>query len=98
MLWRMTFAGAFVFALAASGGYAAVWYLVKTPEAEAPDLLTLELVEAVELASKEGFSVMVEEHEATDLLGEGRVLSQRPAPGTVVKEGTRLRVIIAARP
>ncbi len=98
LLWRMIFVGGFVFLLTAAGSYAAVWYLVKTPESITPDLLTLELTDAVDQASEEGFSVLIDHYEATDLLGSGRVLSQSPSPGAIVKQGARIRVTVASSP
>lgn len=96
IFWRLVIAGGLVFALAAAGAYLAAEQLIRTPEVEAPDLHTLSLEEAVRAASAEGFSLLLEGEEGSGLLEPGRVLSQRPGPGMWVKEGSTLRVTVAA--
>ncbi len=98
LLWRLTISGAVVFALAAGGAYLAAEQLIRTPEREAPDLHALTLEEAFRTASEEGFPLRLDGEEPTSVLEPGRVLSQRPAPGMWVKEGSTLRVTIASRP
>lgn len=97
MLWRVAIASMVVFALSAASGYAIVYRLIETPETQAPDLLALTVDEAVEKASADNFSVLIEKKEMSELLDPGRILSQRPAPGTWVKEGSRIRLTIAAK-
>ncbi len=84
-----------MFALCAAGGYAAVYRMVRTSEMEAPDLLTLDLAEAVTEASAEGFAVRVSNREPSDVLAKGGVLSQRPLPGDWVKEGSTILLVVA---
>lgn len=98
LLWRLTFAGTLVLALSAAGGFAAVYYMVKTPEAQAPDLLTLDVEAALARAATEGFSVFLERKEPTELLEPGRILSQRPTPAAWVKTGATIHVTVAAKP
>ncbi len=96
LLWRLIVSGAIVFGLAAGGAYFAAEQLIRTPEREAPDLHALTLEEALRSASGEGFSLRLDGEEGTGVLEPGRVLTQRPAPGTWVKEGSTIRVTIAA--
>ncbi len=98
LIWRLGVAGFLSIGLGAVACYFAVQYIVVTPEESAPDLLTMELVEAVEKASGKGFSVQIEKNESTDLVEEGRVLSQRPTPGTIVKVGSTIRLTVASAP
>jgi beta-lactam-binding protein with PASTA domain len=98
LLWRMTLAAVILFGIAAVGGYVAAERLIRSPEAETPDLLTLDLKDAVSKSSAVGFPVMLEKREATDLLQEGKVLAQRPLPGTMAKTGAAIRLTIAAKP
>lgn len=98
LLWRLALAGTLVFGIAGITGYMLVLRLVQTPEEIAPDLLTMEVTAALDKASGDGFSVMVERREATELLEAGKVLAQRPAPGTFVRQGSTIRLTLAARP
>jgi len=98
LLWRMTLGAVIVLGLSGAGGYYAVHHLVETPEAQAPDLLTVELLAAVDKASALGFSVIVEKRETTTLLEPGKVLAQRPAPDTWVKQGSTIRLTVAEKP
>ncbi len=94
-LWRMLLVGTAMFAICAVGGYAAVYRMVRSPETEAPDLLALDVAEAVTKASSEGFAIRVAEREASDVLDRGEVLSQRPLPGDWVKQGTTIVLTVA---
>jgi beta-lactam-binding protein with PASTA domain len=98
LLWRLALAGALTFGVAAAGSYVAVERLVRRGEVQAPDLLTLPLEKALNKASSEGHPLLVEAREKSDLLEPGGVLSQRPQPGTWVKEGAVLRVTVALKP
>jgi serine/threonine-protein kinase len=98
LLWRLALAGVIVLGLSGAGGYLAVVRLMERQESTAPDLLTLEVEEALQQASDKGFSVILEKREPTNLLESGRVLAQRPAPGTNVKVGSTVRLTIATRP
>ncbi|MDX2177878.1 MAG: PASTA domain-containing protein [Candidatus Sumerlaeia bacterium] len=98
LLWRMVVAGSLVFALAAGGAYFGVERMIRAPEADAPDLLTLGLDEALREASARGFPVRIEAEEPTGLLASGRVLSQRPLPGERVKAGAVVYLTVAAPP
>lgn len=98
LLWRMALGATIVLGLSGAGGYYAVHHLVESPEEQAPDLLTIDLREALEKASAAGFPVIVEKREATTLLDAGRVLAQRPAPSAWVKAGATIRLTVAEKP
>lgn len=95
LLWRLGLAGLIVFALAGAGGYIAVERMLPVEESLAPDLLTLPVEDALEKASSAGFPVMIDGRERSNLVAEGAVLSQRPTPGTMVKNGAAIRITIA---
>lgn len=97
LLWRLALAGSLVLSTAAAGGYYAAQHLIEAPEAQAPDLLTMPLPEAVERASAEGFAVLVEKRESTDLLEPGRVLAQRPMPSTWAKVNSTIRITLSEK-
>lgn len=98
LLWRLALAGFLVLGLALAGGYAVAAYYIRGSETIAPDLLALSLEEAVEQASAEGFSVMLQGEEPSSLVDPGQVLGQRPSPGTIVKAGSTIRVTTASGP
>jgi hypothetical protein len=98
MLWRLALAGALVFAMGAAAAYAAVVRLVRTPEVEAPSLVTLPVEDALRDASRAGFSLRVSGEEPSTVLPAGRVLSQRPAPGEGVKAGAVIHVRVSRTP
>lgn len=93
--WRMLVVGTVMFALCGAAGYATVWKLVKTPETEAPDLLAMDVAEAVRKASELGFSMRIGSTEANGVLEPGEIVSQRPLPGDWVKEGATIIVTLA---
>ena len=95
---RMLIAGGIVFVLSGAASYFIAERMIRRPEAPAPNLLTLTLDEALDTASDEGFSLLVEKREPSSLLDEGRVLSQRPSPDMAVKQGASIRVTVATRP
>jgi beta-lactam-binding protein with PASTA domain len=98
LLWRMALGAVIVLGLSGAGGYYAVHRLVESPEDQAPDLLAIDLREALDKASAAGFPVIVEKREATTLLEPGRVLAQRPLPATWVKQGATIRLTVAEKP
>ncbi len=99
MFYRQLISGIIIFFIMAGISFGGVWYLVKTPETNVPDLLTLSLEEAVRKASNQGFNIRLENEESTDLLPPGHIISQRPEPGFPVKEGSTIRITLAtARP
>lgn len=95
LLWRFSLVAMVVCSLAAAGGYYAVERMMSVEEALAPDLLTMQLAEAVDKASEAGFPVMIEGRERSNLVEAGAVLTQRPLPGTWVKSGAIIRVTLA---
>lgn len=98
LLWRLVAAGALVLGLSAIGGYYAVYYLVRAPEMDTPDLLTLPLEGAIERASDEGFAVRIVEHEQSTALAPSHVLAQRPSPRMKIKRGGTILLTLSAAP
>jgi len=94
-LWRLALVGGILFIAAAATGYGTVYHLVRTPEIQAPDLLTYDIERAVRTASDQGFSVRLAGTEDSGLLRSGEILSQRPMPGAWIKEGATIYVTVA---
>jgi beta-lactam-binding protein with PASTA domain len=98
LLWRFSLAAVIVLGLSATAGFLAVKYLVETPEVQAPDLITLELTEALATASRLDFALLIEKREPTELLSPGRVLSQRPGASQWTKPGAVIRITVSEAP
>jgi beta-lactam-binding protein with PASTA domain len=94
-LWRLGLVGGFLFLLAGIAGYGVVYHYVKQPEVQAPDLLALSETEAFRQASELGFAARVSARQESDFLETGAVMGQNPAPGTWVKTGATLSLIVA---
>lgn len=95
--WRLILIGTLLWAAAGAAGYATVYQLVKTPETQAPDLLTMSLEEAVRKASAGGFATRIDATEPTEVIEPGHILTQRPLPGDWVKEGATISLTLAAK-
>lgn len=94
-LFRLTIVGGFLFVAAGAAGYATIYTLVKTPETEAPEVLTLSMEDALRRASAAGFALRVAGTEPSTAVEKGHVVSQRPLPGEWVKEGGTIVVVIS---
>lgn len=97
-IWRLALGGVFVFALSGAAAYYISERLIERPEALTPNLVTLDLEQALEKASREGFPLIIDSREPTELLEEGRILTQRPSPEMWSKVGSAIRVTVASRP
>jgi beta-lactam-binding protein with PASTA domain len=80
---------------AGAAGYATIYTLVKTPETQAPEVLTLSMEDALRRASAAGFALRVAGTEPSTAVEKGRVVSQRPMPGEWVKEGGTIVVVVS---
>ena len=98
MLWRLTLAGTVVFALTGAASYFVGRRILARQDVQAPNLITMSTDEALAKASAQGFSVLLDKREPSELLPEGHVLAQRPMPDQWVKEGACLRLTVAAKP
>ncbi len=94
-LWRLTVVGGILFLAAGAAGYATVYRMVKTGEVQAPDLLVMNEQEALVAASDQGFAARIGEHEPSNLLESGQVISQSPRPGDWVKPGATIVLTVA---
>ncbi len=94
-LFRLSIVGSFLFVAAGVAGYATIYMLVKTPETQAPELLTLTLEDAVRAASAEGFALRVAGSEPSTAVEKGRVVSQRPLGKEWVKSGGTIVVVVS---
>jgi beta-lactam-binding protein with PASTA domain/predicted Ser/Thr protein kinase len=64
------------------------------PVVEVPDLLGRSEIEAVDTLAAAGLEPRTTEQAVTDAAEDGIVLDQRPLPGTLVKEGAPVRLVV----
>jgi serine/threonine-protein kinase len=79
-----------------AGAVAALESNVFTASHPAPTLATLTLAQAQTSASKDHFTVRVASRTQSTTVAKGSVISQAPAPGTSLKEGSTLSVILSS--
>lgn len=96
--WRLILGGAVLFAASGAGAYVLTDAIIRRQEKPAPNLVTLTIEQALDRASEEGFALRIERREGTELLDEGRILSQRPNPDMAAKAGATIRVVVATGP
>lgn len=92
--------GIFV-ALAAVGiasAAAVVLLLLRQEEVRMPDLTGRDIVSVIEIVTQHGLQLKVDRREPHPDLPRDAVISQSPAPGSGIKKGRQVRVIISQGP
>ncbi len=90
-----------VLALAGVGvisAFAVVALLLRQEEVRTPDLTGLDVVTAIETVSQQGLQLKVERREPHPTLPRDTVISQTPAPGSGIKKGRPVRIIVSQGP
>jgi serine/threonine-protein kinase len=89
-----------LFALAAVGiaSAAAVVLLLRQEEVSMPDLTGRDIVSVIEIVTQHGLQLKVDRREPHPDLPRDTVISQSPAPGSGIKKGRQVRVIISQGP
>jgi len=63
----------------------------------APNLLNMDLIDAIERASEFGFEVVVYDEDLSNPdIPPGHIVHQNPPPGTVISPGGDIQVILSA--
>lgn len=92
---------AIFFALAAVGvvsAAAVVLLLLRQEEVRMPDLTGRDIVSVIEIVTQHGLQLKVDRREPHPDLPRDAVISQSPAPGSGIKKGRQVRVIISQGP
>jgi serine/threonine-protein kinase len=89
-----------LFALAAVGiaSAAAVVLLLRQQEVSMPDLTGRDIVSVIEIVTQHGLQLKVDRREPHPDLPRDTVISQSPVPGSGIKKGRQVRVIISQGP
>jgi eukaryotic-like serine/threonine-protein kinase len=69
---------------------------VKRQTVEVPNVANMEINRAVEILVKEGLTLAPIQEEYDDIIAPGRIVKQRPQPGTVVKLGRTIELTKSA--
>ncbi|MBV9341661.1 MAG: PASTA domain-containing protein [Acidobacteria bacterium] len=77
---------------------AAMRYAIHGSEVTVPDMQGKTPAEAHRMAEESGLGLKVEREYYSSKVAEGRVLSQAPAPGTVVRRGWEVRLALSLGP
>lgn len=73
-------------------------YLREGLEIRVPDLLNRSFDDAFSIARMHNFSLITDGREYSDAAPVNRIASQRPLPGTLVKPGRRVHIILSLGP
>lgn len=82
----------------ALGSYWLVDHWISGVELNAPNLTAHSLPDALQVLQVAGLTLSLDREEPHVVVPEGDVISQFPAPGTRIKEGSTLRVVISSGP
>lgn len=77
---------------------AALWYYqakVVASMTEVPKLIDVSLEQAKKLAEEKDLKLVVEKEEHSSIYKAGKIISQKPDPGTKVKKGSTIRVVVS---
>lgn len=77
-------------------GYLVVAFMVqKAPEVKVPDVTDLTLSDALDRLQEAKLDLEVRDFAYSDLVKENRVVTQRPQPGAIIKEGRAVGVVLS---
>jgi eukaryotic-like serine/threonine-protein kinase len=81
-----------------AGGAAAYWHLVVAPVQQVPQLTELTLDDARASAESLGLDLRIDGEETSRTVAEGVVLTQDPPPGTELRSGETVGVVVSSGP
>ncbi|HEX9020008.1 MAG TPA: PASTA domain-containing protein [Nitrospirota bacterium] len=78
--------------------FAVVALLLRQEEVRAPDLTGQDIVNVIDITTRQGLLLKVERREPHPTLPRDTVISQSPAPGSGIKKGRQIRVVVSQGP
>jgi beta-lactam-binding protein with PASTA domain len=78
--------------------FAVVALLLRQEEVRVPDLTGQDIVNVIETVAQQGLQLKVDRREAHPTLPRDAVISQSPAPGSGIKKGRQVRVVVSLGP
>jgi serine/threonine-protein kinase len=77
---------------------AVVALLLRQEEVRTPDLTGQDIVSVIEIVSREGLQIKVDRREPSQTIPRDVVISQTPPPGSGIKKGRAVRVVVSQGP
>ena len=81
-----------------ASAFAVVALLLRQEEVRVPDLTGQDIVSVIEMVRQQGLQLKVDRREPHPTMPRDTVISQIPAPGSGIKKGRQVRVIVSQGP
>jgi eukaryotic-like serine/threonine-protein kinase len=81
-----------------ASAFTVIALLLRQEEVRVPDLTGRDIVSVIELATQQGLLLKVDRREPHPTLPRDTVISQEPAPGSGIKKGRQVRVVVSQGP
>jgi serine/threonine-protein kinase len=78
--------------------FAVVALLLRQEEVRVPDLIGQDIVAVIEIVGQQGLQLKVERRDPSPTLPRDAVISQSPAPGSGIKKGRQIQVVLSQGP
>jgi serine/threonine-protein kinase len=78
--------------------FAVVALLLRQEEVRVPDLTGQDIVTVIEMVTQQGLQLKVDRREPHPTIPRDMVISQSPAPGSGIKKGRQVRVVVSQGP
>jgi len=78
--------------------FAVVALLLRQEEVRVPDLVGQDIVNVIETVAQQGLQLKVDRRESHPTLPRDAVISQSPAPGSGIKKGRQVHVVVSQGP
>jgi serine/threonine-protein kinase len=78
--------------------FAVVALLLRQEEVRVPDLMGQDIVNVIETVAQQGLQLKVDRRESHPTLPRDAVISQSPAPGSGIKKGRQVHVVVSQGP
>lgn len=85
-------------AIGVASAFTVIVLLLRQDEVRVPDLIGRDIVSGIELATQQGLLLKVDRREPHPTLPRDTVVSQSPAPGSGIKKGRQVRVVVSQGP
>ena len=72
------------------------WITGKGTEVEVPEVIGLMLEDAIVVLDEQGFESVADEKRPDTLYEEGRIIEQKPRPGSMVKKGRLVQLVVSS--
>ena len=77
---------------------AVIALLLRQEEVRVPDLVGKDVVSVIEIMNQQGLQLAVERREPSQTIPKDSIVSQNPLPGTGIKKGRKIRIVVSAGP